>query len=44
VPHWAQNRASSGFCLPQLVQNGIAQLSSEFDPGPSHAHTTLTAS
>ena len=23
VPHWAQKRASSGFCLPQAVQNGM---------------------
>src|SRR5207342_3242794 len=23
VPHWEQKRASSGFCLPHAVQNGI---------------------
>ncbi|GAB3084888.1 hypothetical protein GCM10027215_30860 [Nocardioides zeae] len=27
VPHWEQNRASSGFCLPQAVQNGMVMAS-----------------
>jgi hypothetical protein len=29
VPHWAQKRASSGFCLPQAVQNGMGSSSTD---------------